>query len=275
MSESTEDAKKVIVGEIIEAAKNNPDIQEAGRTIAKTINNVLLPLAAVNFAIHKAKDYFSNKFQKDLSEKAKSIPPEHLIEPKASVAGPALQGLAFSHEEPNLKEMYLNLLATAMDGRKADGAHPAFVEIIKQLTSEEAHYLRYILSSSVAFPIVEIRRSENGKPGWKELMRHLLDLRNEANGEMSENPRVPAMVDNWIRQGLVHVDYMKHLQKADAYNWVEKRPEYLKLREEHETDTVKISYEKGIIVRTSFGAQFAQAVGIQDIPTGGEEDNPC
>ena len=129
-----------IVAEIIKAAGDDPKVKEAASnlgktaiTLTKTINNALLPIAAVNFAFDKARVYFSEKFQKDLSEKAECIPPEHLVEPKASVAGPTLQGLAFTHEEPNLKEMFLNLLATSMDGRRADLAHPAFVEIIKQL----------------------------------------------------------------------------------------------------------------------------------------------
>lgn len=141
-----------LVGEIIKAAGDNPNVKEAGQnlgqtalTITRTINNALLPLAAVNFAFDKARIYFAEKFQQDILQKASAIPPEQIIEPKASIAGPALQGLAFTHEEANLKDMYLSLLATAMDGRVASEAHPAFVEIIKQLNSEEANLIRGVL----------------------------------------------------------------------------------------------------------------------------------
>lgn len=113
-----------LVTEIIKAAGDNPQVKQAASnlgltavTLTKTINNVLVPLAAINFAFDKARLYFSGKFQDEMAAKAATIPQEHLIEPKASVAGPSLQGLAFTHEEPNLKEMYLNLLTTAMDGR--------------------------------------------------------------------------------------------------------------------------------------------------------------
>ena len=101
-----------VIGEIIRAAGDNPAVKEAGEnlgktalTITKTINNALLPLAAVNFAFDKAKKYFAEKFQDDISAKASQIPVENLVEPKASIAGPALQGLAFTHEEPSLKDM--------------------------------------------------------------------------------------------------------------------------------------------------------------------------
>ena len=126
-----------LVGEVLKAAGDDPKVREAASnlgqtavTITETINNALLPLAAVNFAFDKARAYFDGKFQQDISEKTAAIPLEHIVEPKASVAGPSLQGLAFAHEEPNLKAMFLSLLATAMDGRVAPNAHPAFVEII-------------------------------------------------------------------------------------------------------------------------------------------------
>src|SRR5712692_5071017 len=92
-----------LVGEILKAAGDNPQVKEAGAnlgqtalTITKTINNALLPLAAVNFAFDKARKYFAEKFESDLSAKASAIPVECLVEPKASIAGPALQGLAFT-----------------------------------------------------------------------------------------------------------------------------------------------------------------------------------
>ena len=138
-----------LVGEILKAAGDNPNVKEAGQnlgqtalTVTKLINNALLPIAAVNFAFDKAKVYFAEKFPQDIAAKTAAIPPEQVVEPKASIAGPALQGLAFTHEEPNLKEMYLSLLATAMDGRVAADAHPAFVEVIRQLSSEEAQLMR-------------------------------------------------------------------------------------------------------------------------------------
>jgi hypothetical protein len=58
--------------------------------LPKAINNALLPLAAINFAFDKARAYFAEKFRQDLSEKAAAIPPEQIVEPRASIAGPAL-----------------------------------------------------------------------------------------------------------------------------------------------------------------------------------------
>jgi len=257
-----------LVTEIIKAAGDNPQVKEAAGnlgqtavTLTKTINNVLVPLAAINFAFDKARAYFSGTFQEDIAAKAATIPAEHIVEPKASVAGPTLQGLAFTHEEPNLKEMYLNLLATAMDGRVASIAHPAFVEIIKQLDSEDAKLVRDALQSS-AIPIVQIHRKHPDNSGYKVLAQHLLNLTNSTTGAAVEDPGLPAMIDNWIRLGLVEVAYDKHLIEPSNYSWVDQRPEFLSLSQIPNPDGGKVDFQRGIMKRTELGKRFAQAIGL-------------
>ena len=58
-----------VIVEVIKAAGDNPKVKEAGGelgktalTLTKAINNILLPVAAVNFAFDKAKMYFANQF---------------------------------------------------------------------------------------------------------------------------------------------------------------------------------------------------------------------
>lgn len=258
-----------LVGEIIKAAGDNPNVKGAGSNLGKTAvtltnlaNNILLPIAAVNFACDKARIYFQGKFQQDIGEKIAKIPEEDIIEPKASIAGPVLQGLAFAHEEENLKEMYLNLLATAMDGRVATTAHPAFVEIIKQLDGEDAALVRYVLQSVGPIPIVQLRLVKIGEMAYKTVATHFINLLERPEGRPAENPLLPAMIDNWIRLGLVEVDYNLLHFVLSAYDWVEARPEYIRLREEHENEKDKLTYQKGIITRTQFGQRFAAAVGL-------------
>ena len=259
-----------LVAEVIKAAGDNPQVKEAAGnlgqaavTLTKTINNVLVPLAAINFAFDKARDYFSGRFQQDIAEKAQTIPPEHVVEPKASIAGPTLQGLAFTHEEPNLKEMYLNLLATSMDGRSASFAHPAFVEIIKQLDSEDARLVRGALQSPIAIPIIQIHRKSKDGSGYSVLVNHLLNLKNSTTGVPVEDPQLPAMIDNWIRLGLVEVAYDKHLTDAAHYSWADQRPEFLRLSQTPQPDEARVEYQKGVMQCTELGKRFARAIGLQ------------
>lgn len=272
MSESVEAAKAgaLFVTELLKSAKDDPNVRESGSNLGKSaltitgaINNALLPLAAVNFAFDRARKYFAERFADDLAVRAASIPASDLVEPKGSIAGPALQGLAFAHEEPDLREMYLNLLATAMDGRCSAVAHPAFVEVLKQVDSEEARLLKLLLGRE-SMAVVEVRLERQGEEGWRVLDRHLMNLYWQQSKEPMEDRRLAAMVDNAVRLGLVEVSYDIFLTGSSSYSWVEQRPEYARHKSLHETGLATVTFERGILRRTAFGVQFATAVGLLD-----------
>lgn len=264
-------ASVAIVGELMKAAGNDPKVKEAAGnlgeaavTLSRTINNALLPLAAVNFAFDKARVYFQGRFQEDVAKCAAAIPPENLQEPKASVAGPALQALAFTHEEDSLRKMFLGLLSTAMDSRVADSAHPAFVEIIKQLDAAEAPHLVGVLKSKDYLAIAAVNKKGVGG-GASSLARHLVDCRDTKTNEPVRMPRFPAMLENWARLGLVEIRYDEWIQNEGAYRWVESRPEYQELRRRHHSEELPVSFSKGYVRVTHLGEEFAKAIAAESL----------
>lgn len=264
-----EEGKAAIVGELVKEVSESPKIREAGSqlavaalTVAKAINVCLLPLAAVNFGYEKARQYFQDNFVIDLERKTAEIPVENLVEPKPSVAGPALQGLAFAVDEPSLKEMYLNLIATAMDGRVAGKAHPSFVEIIRQINSDEANLLPFYLQTDQYSPVVEVRLISPGGDSWLVIMPHLIRFENLKNGLALEDEAMSAKIDNMVRLGLITVSYVTEVKVEKAYDWVEERPEIVRYRRAFGIEGKTISWVRGTIGRTAFGAQFGKAVGI-------------
>lgn len=257
-----------ILSEVVRIAGDDPNVKQAGSelgktalTVTRTINNALMPLAAVNFAFDKARKYFSERFESDLSKKAEKIPPESLVEPKASVAGPALQGLAFAHEEESLKDLFLELIAGSMDKRRAAEAHPAFVEVLRQLEAEEARLLKGVLTLDIG-PIAQIVRRNKSDHGTITIKRHVLDMRNSATKEPSVVQNLPAMVDNWARLGLVTVDYGSTLADVSRYDFLSERPELKGMDPEQEDSPYLIDWKKGILYPTEFGKQFGRAVGV-------------
>lgn len=274
-SEEIENA--VTVGDALgELVKNAGDSEEGKRaasnlgkaavTLTEAVNNCLLPIAAVNYAFAKAKNYFASRFESDIAGCTADIPPDSLIEPKASLAGPALQGIAFSHDEPDLKELYLRLLATAMDSRNANAAHPAFVEILRQLDADEAKLLKVILRHN-QFPIGTIKQTLP-QNSVRVLWKHLMAWTDDDTGEVAVNLRLPAMVDNWIRLGIVEVSYTRWMSDPTEYAWMETRPEVEKLKSLFEKDTSTVLVDRGILERTALGQQFAIATGIIKGPAG-------
>ena len=264
-------SKEVIttIGEIIKVAGDNPDAKAAGNelgktahTLTKTINNALLPLAAINFGFEKAKEYFSTKFESDIEEKASKIPKARLIEPKPSIAGPALQGLAFSHDEESLRDMYLNILASSMDSEQEENAHPAFVEIIKQMDTNDAKIASLYLKNDNNYPIIEIRKENSTDKSWVVLAEHILNIFDITTQEPREVDKVSTITDNLIRLGLITVSYDNHLNDSSFYDWVEKRPEFIRLKKSNTDEASKIVFQKGTLRPTSLGLQFSKAVGI-------------
>ena len=253
-------------------AKDSPELSEAGENFAtsalivsKAVKNVLLPIAAVNFAFDKGREYFENSFQKDLEKMAENIPPENIVEPDASVAAGALQGLAFSHGENALKEMYLALIATAMDKENKENAHPAFAEIIKQLSGVEAAALSsFLKNADKQLPICEVRQINKIDRESYTLLRHLLDWQDMSIGGRKENPQGTAMVENWRRLGLVEVDYTKTFVASGAYDWIPMRSEVTAIQLK---DGFDIRYVKGILYLTDFGKSFADAVSASSAET--------
>lgn len=91
-----------------------------------------------------------------------------------------------------------------MDKKTASGAHPAFVEIIKQLTPDEAKIVT-LFRGFRPFALLNVRESHKDdaeqKKGSREVLSHFSLLGEEAGVEFVN--MVPAYLDNLCRLGLI------------------------------------------------------------------------
>ena len=247
---------------LVEIAKDTPAFQRAAGALAEKVEIRQTLMLKVYRVVAKlfgsSQDYFEHQFAIDMAEKTADIPEENITAPKPSVAIPAMQGLAYSLDEPDLKEMYLNLLTIATDDRRSEKAHPSFAEIIKQISAAEADLLSLFLPSS-GRAIVQLTRTTAGEIGGVTLRNHVIQLLN-SNREPVEEPRTAMWIDNWQRLGLVDVRYDEYFTAEDAYDWAETRPETLAMRATYVSETVAVDVQKGICRTTDFGRQFAEAV---------------
>ncbi|MFJ2518339.1 DUF4393 domain-containing protein [Cellulosimicrobium cellulans] len=209
-------------------------------------------------------DYFDNHFADDMAEKLADVPEEHITSPSPIVAAQSMEGLSYSLDEPDLKEMYLNLLATASDDRRAHEAHPSYAQLIKQLAPREAGCLEDVLKSAAKgtiVPIAELRNSKAGGTSGRVHYTHLVNLVDLVTGVAIEDPDYPMFVDNWVRLGLVLVDYSASITREDAYDWVESRPEYESASAEvADQEGRQVTIHKGVMRVTALGKRFYEAV---------------
>jgi hypothetical protein len=256
-----------IRGELTEQAKQTPEFADAARSKAKRIairqeiaTMIYKPITNL-FGI--SNKYFENDFENDMAAKLAEVPEENIVAPKPSLAAPAMLQLGFSLDEPDLKEMYLNLLATASDDRKQEAAHPSFVEIIKQLSANEIKLLETLLSG-LNYPLAIVRfkgRAENS--GGSNLLRSNIIESTPASESAIATGYIATYIDNWIRLGLVTVNYDNYLVVSGAYDWVENTADMAQFRRVMKKNpTLSIDFDKGILRPTDFGHSFATAIGV-------------
>lgn len=253
--------------ELVTAAKETEPFKQAAHIRAKRIALKEAAFLQVFRPIRKmlgiSAEYFEHGFETDMAPRIDVIPEEHRVSPKASIAAPAMQGLAFSVDEPDLKKLYLDLLASASDARQIGSVHPAFVEVIRQLSAEEIPILTYPLGSKLAFPLARI-------VGWMKsggslsLISHLMEPVHCCPGLDVESEFFPTFLDNWVRLGLVEVSYTESLARAGAYDWIDLHPKVGRPPSEwNDESIIRVETKRGIMRPTDFGKAFAKAVGME------------
>lgn len=197
MTEKNEDELTKIVGdkvipELVKVALT-PSAEELGKglvTIARTINLALEPLAGVIWGYEKIKAHVIEGLVKRFADK-----PESIIKPRLNVVGPLIESMKFTAQEETLREMYINLLASSMDAENVNGVHPSYVEVIRQLTADEAKIISFLPTIHL-YPIVSTSMSF-GEMQYDEVAR---DFRNICKGAGVEYlDQSPQYLDNLRR----------------------------------------------------------------------------
>lgn len=105
-----------------------------GENIVKTVRLLLAPLQVAS--------YWQDKLELKIARAVKQVPEEKWIEPLQSLALPIIEKLRYQEETNPITQLYINLLARAMDRERIGEAHPAFFTIITQLAPDELLYLQ-------------------------------------------------------------------------------------------------------------------------------------
>ena len=233
-----------------------PAAKEIGKsleTITKTVNIALSPIKALVWGYEKIEDYLAKR----ISEKLKDIPEEDITTPSLHIAGPAVEALRFTGHNENLRELYASLLAMAMNTQTADKVHPAYVEVIKNLSTEEAILLQSFVAKS-QYPKVDIEEKEKNIKGSKTRIRnftlfHKMDDRLDVN-------LVPIYLDNLNRLGIIEIIHDSYFVDTSEYQTLESDDSISEFIEEIKARGKDVEFTKGIITLTSFGRNFVKNV---------------
>lgn len=181
-----------------------------------------------------------------LAEKLKHIPEEKIAEPEPYVAVPALQQLSYSFDSEELRELYANLLASSMNTDTKYDVHPAFVDIIKQLTPDEAKLLRHFSKQEV-IPAVSVHLKASSGSGYTVLERIRVIIPNDV---LFVPQNIEVYVENLIRLKLLEIPDGVHYTTDSLYTPLEDTANYIGPGKD------QIKFKRMVINVTSFGKQF-------------------
>lgn len=232
-------------------------------TVGKAVNVALAPIGALVWGWEKIHDWIVPALEARLAK----VPPERIVTPRPTLAGPAIEALRYAGHEESLRDLYANLLATSMDAETAHSAHPAFVEILGQLTPDEAKLLRHIATAPIVTLVfidllARIKPDEDARPrGKAEVLRRFSTLGEQADCAFAD--LTPTYLDNLERLGIVELEsgrWYTAEQAEAAYADLEQHPRVRELSatvEGGDLDGPEI--RKGIIHVSALGRQFINA----------------
>jgi hypothetical protein len=229
-----------------------PSAIEIGTNLQKAIHMALAPISGMVWGYEKIEEFVKVSVARRLEQ----VPLERIKTPLPQIAGPTLEALKYTGHDENLREMFSKLLATAIDEKTAMTAHPSFVEIIRQLSSDEAKICKLLKRSHLDSPVVNILE-KTGDNRERIYVLNFSTLGYEAGCHFPK--MIQRYLDNLDRLALIDVRFDRWIVDDNAYSVIEFHSDYCEIIQKL-TDTGKAwRLEKGMILKTNFGVQFFAA----------------
>lgn len=207
----------------------------------------------------------TERFRSNLLLKTEAIPQENRVVSLPHIIGPAIQALEYGIFEDHLSDMFASLIASSMDNRLSSTVHPSFVEIIKQITSDEAKVVRLLGDIGGGLqPICGVNRKVTDSGSYNDIIKKYHRLCAMASCDNLENFR--EVIENLDRLEIVEVSLGGLGVEISDKSFYE--PLLLDLENKHNIVIGRQSQggevgsyyaELGVVYISAFGLQFYKA----------------
>lgn len=221
------------VGKVIETVPEiyddaiKPATQESGKILAlipRTINAALVPLR--QWIANK--EYNLAETEKLLAKKLEHVGEDKIVTPEPYVAIPALQAISYSMNSEELRNLYANLLSKAMHKDYNQVVHPAYVEIIKQLSPIDIQILNWFynrVGENIVLPCCNLVQLECNYRGKRVYEKYHTYETNIIGQDFASHDVQSLSIDNLIRLRLIESNYdvysdtkaYKHIKESNEY----------------------------------------------------------
>lgn len=192
----------------------HPTLSTVGQALQGATKVALSPIFAMVWGVDKIAGYLSVALPQYFEER--KIAKEKIKSPDPAIAVPLIEAMRYTSHKEELREMFTNLLGASMNSDIVD-EHPAFVEIIKQMSSDECKMIKYLHESPSMpkqyIPMLKIRQQIN--TGGVDLMPYFSDICYITGCQYPK--KFPEYLNNLHRLGLVEVFYDRFLTNEKLY----------------------------------------------------------
>lgn len=245
-----------------------PPSKEVSDGITKLLSVVTTFIDNVTYKYIANSQYKKQKFLDDLEKKYNSISSNDIVEPNMNILGNVMDSLKYNLDEDYLVEMYTNILISDMDIKTKDKCHICFVEILKQLSSNDLKVLEAIYkmkgTKSIAFGKLNIVDSNNRFLGYE--FHNSIYLSNIDNYEITDYNQFSNSIENLIRLGLIEISYVKYFDENEIYDKLVQKamPSCGHIVQSIDDPNAQLGCEKGILSINNLGYDLMK-ICLRDI----------
>lgn len=255
------EAGNKIVGEVAGLAKNvyddvaKPVLSEVGKTAGGLTRVLLSPLNGIVWGFDK----IIGRLDEEVSIKLNKTPTDKQRTPPPFVAVPAIEALRYTAEIKELRNLYNNLIANAMDVDTVESVHPSFVDVIKNLTPDEAKLLTAFLDND-SIPFIDVRSvSDKVTRAFNTVEKYHSHVIEDYNLEIAYVCKLPIYFDNLIRIGILYAPDQYSLQD-EKYTDLENCENIMALKSKIKSEGEIFESKRGFFALTNFGREFINVV---------------
>lgn len=225
----------------------------AGGTVGSFVNTVLAPLALTAYAWELSEPKIKEVIAKKINEKLGDIQESKLVAPSQRILVPAVQSFVHATEEEDIADMFANLLASSMNVDKTTNVHPAFVQVINNLTADEAKVLK-VFAKENPLPIVDVQL-HFAAGGYKVILPNFSVI--GGMGIFERPDLMPSYLTHLCQLGLLEIPSGGvTLNDESRYAPIGEHPEIQTLLTTLQNSGNTIELQNKVVSITAFGRQF-------------------
>lgn len=238
-----------------------PATQEIGKALTEPIKGITRVGRLLNAICSPIdiwilnREYSVKETAKLLEKKLEKVPDEKLVTPPNYVFVPALQAISVSIDNDILRDMYANLLAKSVYIETSEQTHPAYVDIIRQMSPIDATIFKCINANQDALPIKEFGIASKKDGSVLQSNAYLTNL------DSYDVSVVSTSLSNLIRLGLFYKINSPLFDKS-LYDDIDQNPKVIEFCNKETSELIKdptsqsVIYEKNALIQTAFGVLF-------------------